>query len=62
MQAALLELNAAEVVDSRGVRFHFFQLRFHLGLRDHLWSSAPTIRDFHLNLREPQRDQMESRR
>src|SRR6267143_1544246 len=36
MQAELLELNAAEVVDNRGVPFHFLQFKFHLGLCNHL--------------------------
>jgi hypothetical protein len=36
MQADLLELNAAEVVDIRGVPFHFLQFKFHLGLCNHL--------------------------
>ena len=36
MQAELLKLNAAEVVDIRGVPFHFLQFKFHLGLCNYL--------------------------
>ena len=36
MQAELLELDAAEIMDVRRVPFHFLEHKFHLGLREHV--------------------------
>src|SRR4051812_5189943 len=33
MQAELMKLDPAKIMDVRGVRFHLLQLEFHLGLR-----------------------------
>ena len=36
MQPELLELNAAKIMNVGGVPFHFLELKFHLGLREHI--------------------------
>jgi hypothetical protein len=47
MQPELLELHSAEIMDVGRVPFHFLQLKFHFGLREHLLArgvKVPPIR------------------